>query len=50
MNYTISKLVLHNLQAFLPDVGFELTGTLNVSPSLEKLKLHNGMLLLHNIT
>ena len=27
MNYTISKLVLHNLQTFLPDVGFELTGT-----------------------
>ena len=26
MNYTIGKLVLHNLQAFLPDVGFELTG------------------------
>lgn len=26
MNYTISKLVLHNLQTFLPDVGFELTG------------------------
>ncbi len=28
MNYTIGKLVLHNLQAFLPDVGFELTGLL----------------------
>lgn len=27
MNYTISKLVLHNLQTFLPDVGFELAGT-----------------------
>ena len=27
MNYAISKLVLHNLQTFLPDVGFELTGT-----------------------
>ena len=26
INYTVSKLVLHNLQAFLPDVGFELTG------------------------
>jgi len=26
MNYTIGNLVLHNLQAFLPDVGFELTG------------------------
>lgn len=26
MNYTIGKLVLHNMQAFLPDVGFELTG------------------------
>lgn len=26
MNYTIAKLVLHNLQTFLPDVGFELTG------------------------
>ena len=26
MNYTIGKLVLTNLQSFLPDVGFELTG------------------------
>ena len=28
MNYTLSKLVLSNLQAFLPEVGFELSGEL----------------------
>ena len=26
MNYTISKLVLNNMQTFLPEVGFELSG------------------------
>ncbi|KAJ7385421.1 DmX-like protein 1 [Desmophyllum pertusum] len=34
MNYTIGKLVLHNLQAFLPDVGFELTDLPSLSPQL----------------
>ncbi|XP_068740234.1 dmX-like protein 2 [Montipora capricornis] len=34
MNYTISKLVLHNMQTFLPDVGFELTDLPSLSPQL----------------
>ena len=37
MNYTISKLVLHNLQTFLPDVGFELTGTVRAFYQINKI-------------
>lgn len=40
MNYTIGKLVLHNLQAFLPDVGFELTGLFSW-PNIRTRLLYN---------
>ena len=39
MNYTISKLVLHNLQTFLPDVGFELTGMAILYPAFDSSPL-----------
>ena len=39
MNYTISKLVLHNLQTFLPDVGFELTGMAILYPASDSSPL-----------
>ena len=43
-NYTICQLVVHNLQTFLPDVGFELTGMAILYPAFAptevKIKAH----------
>ena len=43
-NYTICKLVVHKLQTFLPDVGFELTGVAILYPAFArtevKIKAH----------